>query len=135
MTTQLVEASATTDSTTDAQRATPRLKLPPMYTLVRVRLPGDSHYRWTGHVYDVSLAGMRFELDEALPPGTSVETRTMLPGQAHTLFHATGRIIRLHDEADEPGPMRMGMAFDGFTTPLDRRRLAEHLEQAGPLAA
>ena len=36
-----------------------RLKLPAMYTLLRVRHVGDKRYRWTGHIYDISSTGTR----------------------------------------------------------------------------
>ena len=49
-----------------------RLKLPAMYTLLRARRVGDTRYRWTGYIYDISVAGMRFELDKALEPGTRI---------------------------------------------------------------
>ncbi len=93
-------AATMTNANTLSQRTEPRLKLPAMYTLVRVRLAGEEYYRWTGHVYDVSLSGMRFELDEVITPGTEIEVRTMLPGHRHTLFRAFGRVVRIHD--DEP---------------------------------
>lgn len=112
-------------------RRLPRLKVPAMYTLLRVRIAGESRYRWTGHIYDISLSGMRFELDKPLDPGTRVEVRGMLPGQTHTLFRATGQVVRIHEESDQPGPVRMGMAFESFNNAVDRRRLSTYLTDAG----
>lgn len=118
-------------------RQHPRLRLPAMYTLVRVRLAGENRYRWTGHIYDISISGMRFKLDQALPAGTDIEVRGMLPGQTHILFHAVGRVVRIHDDhdADAFGPTRMGMMFDRFRTTCDHQRLAGYLEHAGLAAA
>lgn len=111
-------------------RRMPRLKVPAMYTLVRVRVEGEDRYRWTGHIYDISLTGMRFELDGPIDAGTRVEVRGMLPGHLHTLFRATGPVVRIHDE-DGEGPTRMGMAFESFGNPVDRRRLSAYIDDAG----
>jgi hypothetical protein len=101
-----------------------------MYTLVRVRLVGEERYPWTGHIYDVSLSGMRFEIDHPLEPGTEIEVRGMLPGQATVNFRASGTVVRFHDE-DEVGPIRMGMRFDHFESELDQLRLSSYLTGSG----
>lgn len=106
-----------------------------MYTLLRVRPQGEARYRWTGYVYDVSATGMRFELDAALATGSVVEVRAMLPGHETLTFTASGRIVRHHDEASEPGPIRMGLAFERFRTAQDSRRLADYLERSDLRAA
>ncbi len=116
-------------------RAEARLTLPAMYTLVRVRPVGAQRYRWTGHIYDISINGMRFELDAPLAPGQRVEIRAMLPGAEHTTIHATGRIIRLHDDSDEPGPARMGMTFESFAAATEQRKLEKYLATAPRQAA
>jgi len=116
-------------------RLTPRLRLAPMYTLLRVRRQGEKRFRWTGYIYDISRSGMRFELDEPLEPGTPVEVRAMLPGSQTTRFSASGRVVRLHDDADEPGPIRMGLQFEQFTTKEDRLKLTRYLSQSGRRAA
>lgn len=113
------------------QRLEPRLKLPVMYTLIRVRPAGEPHYRWTGHIYDISLSGMRFEIDEPLEPGTAIEIRAMLPGQRHTLFRAAGHIVRLHDDEPDPMPVRLAMRFDDFASTIDRHRLNTYLSDTG----
>ncbi|GAB4110107.1 MAG: hypothetical protein Kow00105_18810 [Phycisphaeraceae bacterium] len=115
-------------------RSNPRLKLPAMYTLLRVRHVGDQRYRWTGHIYDISETGMRFELDTPLPAGTEVEVRGMLPGTQQVTFHAVGRIVRMHDE-EEVGPVRMGMTFTRFHHDIDRQRLNIYLNHSGLRAA
>lgn len=120
-------------ATQTEHRHEPRRNLPVMYTLLRVRLTGEHRYRWTGHIYDISLDGMRFEVDEAIEPGTEVEIRALLPGHSHMLFHASGRVVRLHDD-EVVGPTRMGMSFGGFRSTLDRQRLMSYLSDLAPVA-
>lgn len=112
-------------------RAFPRLKLPAMYTLLRIRPRGENRYRWTGHIYDISPSGMRFEMDDEVPAGTELEVRAMLPGGVHTTFTATGRVVRLHDDDPACPPVRMAMAFDAFSHPIDRQRLCDYLADRG----
>lgn len=107
------------------QRQSPRARLAAMYTHLRVRPAGDSRYRWSGYVYDISESGMRFELDDQVAHGTPLEVRMTLPGNAPTTLAATGTVVRTHD--DEPGPVRMGLHFDDFRTEADRRRLSDYL--------
>ncbi len=116
-------------------RQRPRFRLPAMYTFVRVRPKGDERYCWAGHIYDVSESGMRFEIDEPLQAGQEIEVRAMLPGTSHITFNATGKVVRLHDDSDEAGPICMGMAFDSFTRRIDRKRLTSYLSGAGLKAA
>ncbi|MEL7089783.1 MAG: PilZ domain-containing protein [Planctomycetota bacterium] len=112
-------------------RGFPRLKVPAMYSLVRVRPAGGDRYLWTGHIYDVSLSGMRFEIDHALEPGTPVEVRGILPGQEHVTFSATGTVVRFHDDSPEPGPTRMGMNFASDHHEADQDRLTDYLDDHG----
>lgn len=112
-------------------RRQPRLKIPAMYSLVRVRPAGADRYYWTGHIYDVSLSGMRFELDEPLQPGTNIEVRGILPGQEQMCFRATGQIVRFHDDEPEAGPTRMGMTFTQFHSDVDLDRLTGYLGNHG----
>lgn len=113
-------------------RTAPRLRVPAAYTLVRVKPVGTEQYCWSGHIYDISLTGMRFELDAPLPPGSRVEVRGMLPGHNHITFRAAGRVVRIHDDPDdEGGPSRMAMSFDRFQTAFDQRRLMDYLDAGG----
>lgn len=117
-------------------RRHPRMKLPAMYTLARIRLIGSSRYQWSGHIYDLSMGGMRFELDQPIPAGSTIEVRGMLPGQQHTTFRAVGRVVRIHDhEGADAGPIRMAMTFDEFPHPIDENRLSTYLDQGLRLAA
>jgi hypothetical protein len=113
-----------------------------MYSRLRVRTRGDSRYRWIGYVYDISASGMRFELDEAVRPGTRLDVHITLPARrgdssvtcpTPITFRAGGTVVRTHD--DEPGPIRMGMAFDQFASDHDRKRLIGYVQDATRSAA
>ncbi|XAL99709.1 PilZ domain-containing protein [Phycisphaeraceae bacterium D3-23] len=114
-----------------SQRSEPRLKLPAAYTLVRARVIGSSKYTWTGHLYDISVTGMRFELDMPLDIDAQIEVRGMLPGKDHTSFRATGRVVRLHSDEEDLGPAVMGMMFEQFRSPMDYQRLLAYLRARG----
>lgn len=110
------------------QREHPRIKVPAMYTLLRARVLGSTKYTWTGHIYDVSLGGLRFELDMPVEPGTQLELRGMLPGSGHTTFRAIGRVVRVHSDIEERGPVVLGLRFESFQSPMDRERLSQYIE-------
>ena len=110
------------------QRQFPRIKVPAMYTLVRARVTGSNRYTFTGRIYDVSVGGIRFDLDMPVQPGTQLELRGMLPGGGHTTFRAMGRVVRIDGEATDRGPQTYGLAFESFRSPMDRQRLAEYVE-------
>lgn len=117
-------------------RVHPRYTVPAMYSLIRIRCEGDRTFNRMGHIYDVSQGGVRFELDEPIEPGTWIEARAMLPGYHHINLEVTGRVIRIHDDRDEPGPIRMAMMFDPFANEEDANRFAAYLEAKDtPLAA
>jgi len=115
-------------------RSDVRVKLPPMYTLVRVKPQGDDRFRWTGYIYDISAGGMRFELDAPIDPGIRLDVKAMLPGMSHTTIRATGTVVRIHDDDQLPGPTRMGMSFDAFVE-TDREKLEDYLRDATAPAA
>lgn len=110
------------------RRAQPRIQLPPMYTLVRVRLANETQYRWTGHIHDVSLGGMLFELDHNFRPGTVLEVRGLLPGHQQLTFHARGPVTRVHYDEHAYGSLRLAMSFDAFSREQDRSDFAEYLD-------
>lgn len=66
-----------------------------------------------GHVYEVSLGGMRFELDEPFENGSRVSVEVSLPG-CLTPIRAEGPIVRVFDAEDDPGPRRMVVEFETF---------------------
>lgn len=115
-------------------RCEPRLKVPAMYTLLRARRVGDAKYTWTGYIYDISLSGMRFELDEPVEPGAEIEVRGMLPAGKHTTFRAIGTVVRVHEDPEKPddlGPVRMAMRFTRFVREHERERLNGFLAHSG----
>lgn len=115
-------------SRNDSRRSN-RVKLPAMYTLVRVKPVGAERFRWTGYIYDISSSGMRFELDAPVDPGVKLEVKAMLPGTEHTTIRAVGTVVRIHDDDQLPGPTRMGMTFDRFIEE-DQARLNHYLAAA-----
>ncbi len=113
------------------QRRHPRLRLPVGYAAVCVhRGDGELH----GHAYDISLGGMRFELDAPLADGERVAIDLTLPGKSVRVIRATGRCVRRHD-CDEVGPTRMGLSFDRLATTADRDALAHYLHAHRAAAA
>ncbi len=113
----------------DLRRA-PRMKLPAMYTLVKVREGSTgTRYDHAGYIYDISTSGMRIELDSLLEPGTQIQARLMLPGDKKpVIVNLSGWVVRHHDdEEDAGGPTRMGIAFEHFKSPADEEKLYEYL--------
>jgi len=103
-------------------RRHPRLSLPAAYTFVRVKPAGARRFRWSGHAYDISRGGLRFELDQPLASGTQIDIRLMAPGCQTQPLQLAGRVVRLHD-GDEPGPVRMAAVIERCHDPHDQQRL------------
>lgn len=80
-----------------------------------------------GHGYDISLTGMRFELDEELACGTEVKVEVYTPGESLPIS-ISGAIVRVFSHDDDPGPRRMAVQFTAFATPRDRERLLRRIE-------
>lgn len=97
-----------------------RVAVKPAYSSVAVTASGSPE-RLTGHVYDISEKGLRFEVDRALPVGSAVELELLVPPEES--IRVTARVVRVFDEADDPGPRRMGAEFTGFVSPGDEARL------------
>ncbi|HYF13521.1 MAG TPA: PilZ domain-containing protein [Phycisphaerales bacterium] len=103
-----------------------RFELPHAYTGIAVRTLDGAEFVDDGHAYDVSEAGVQFELDRPVAPGTSVMLRIDLPesvaGEKHERHVlAFGNII--WTDESEPGPVRHAAAFTRFLRPADRERL------------
>lgn len=113
---------------TSDRRRHERVQLPPMFTLARVRLAGDTQYRWTGHIHDVSRSGALLELDQNLPPGSILEIRALLPGREQVTFHARGPVVRLHISDHWQGQTRMAIRFDAFAREQDSQDLNRYLD-------
>jgi hypothetical protein len=107
----------------------PRYTVDPMYSAVAVLLVGGDAGAepLDGHIYEISLDGMRFELDEPLAGGTRISVAMMLPG-CTSAFSAEGCVTRVFDAIDDPGPRRMEMTFDAFVSG-EAERLAAYLDQ------
>lgn len=111
-----------------------RYLLPSMYTQVEARPLDSDEYKWSGHAYDISEGGMRFELDTPIEPGTTVAVRIQLPG-SNSLSWADRRPVYIfatvvwveQDDLDQPGPVRMACVFNRFVLPGDQQRLQERL--------
>ncbi len=106
-------------SSAPERRETPRFTVDPMYSSVTVR-PAAGHGRkgfarrpLDGHVYEIGMGGLRFELDRPLRRNAAVEIDLALPGCEQGI-RAFGRIVRVFDELDDPGPRRMAVEFEGF---------------------
>jgi len=116
--------------TQDRRRAHRRLRMPPMYTSVmacREQPATPQPSELTGHVYDISEAGVRIELDEPLAPGELVHLQLMLPG-ANGGVTASASVVWVHDSLDDPGPRRMALVFTRIET-ADQARLRAFLDR------
>ena len=117
------------ESTID-QRQYQRFTLAPMYSSVIARRVGSEDVKdLHGHAYDVSEAGVRFELDEAIDPGESIAVDITLPG-TQSAVGATGDVVWVNDETDDPGPRRLAIHFTEFHSDEDRFRLLNYLSSA-----
>ncbi|MCA9312066.1 MAG: PilZ domain-containing protein [Phycisphaerales bacterium] len=113
------------------RRRFPRYVLPSMYTNVVVRRTDEEVFGPCGHAYDVSVGGMRFELDEPLKVGDNIVVRIELPGgesaESEPVF-ASGRVVWLEEEdLEDAGPVRMACVFHEFARPEDQDRLVQRL--------
>ena len=106
-----------------------RFALPVGYTTIIVqRGDGESLPLLTGHVYDISESGLRFELDEPLNTDERVIASVVLPCERDPIV-VHGRVVWLNDELDDPGPRRMALRFDEFATVQDHHRLVRYLSR------
>jgi len=100
-----------------------------MYTCVHVRRGADgTGPELDGHLYDISEGGARFELDEPLSDGERVSVEITLPG-CRKLIAASGKVVRVNDQDDDPGPRRMALMFDSFADEATRLALRKYLDQ------
>lgn len=109
------------------RRACERFTLMPMYTSVQAkRLADDATEELAGHAYDISEAGVRIELDQALEPGESITIDLTLPGATSTIA-ASADVVWVNDAIDDPGPRRMALRFTNFRSDEDHDRLRRYL--------
>lgn len=113
------------------RRITERFRLETALVFVVVGAHGntpETKGHFEGHAYDISESGIRVELDAALPVGTPVDVSIQFPG-CGAAIHLVGKVARLFDEIDDPGPRRMGLHVHAATE-ADERRLTRLLDQA-----
>lgn len=110
----------------------------PMYTSVEVRPSGRAAQTLSGHAYDISEGGVRFELDQVVAPGTAVEIRITLPRWLPAPIDQPDCLIEpkpvevlanvlWSDDDGVPGPVRMAAVFTSFLDAADRNRLLDTL--------
>jgi len=112
-----------------------RFCLPVAYTAIivqRLEATGDAVTVLAGHAYDISEAGVRFELDEPLMEGEEVSASIMLPCESESVL-VRAKVVWLNDALDDPGPRRMALHFEEFASMNDRARLVRYLS-SGQLA-
>ena len=98
-----------------------------MYTRVTVqRVDAMTMQAVEGHAYDVSESGVRVELDVPLRVDERVSVELCLPGEPTAVF-ASGRVVWVNDEDDDPGPRRLAIEFTRFLTEADRDRLIRNM--------
>src|ERR1043165_8398451 len=101
-----------------------RFALRPMYTTVSAQAIANG-IKFEGHAYDISEGGIRFELDEAMTPGTPIALQITLPGQsaeADRQVCVYANVIWVDEDLAEPGPVRMAAAFTRFARPGAREQ-------------
>jgi PilZ domain len=114
-----------------------RFSLQPGYSRMVVQPIHSPECLWEGHAYDISVGGVRFELDEPLDPGSKIAMRIDLPNSSvhrHTgrrSIFAFGRVLRLCPDDEEfgrgIGPMRMAAIFTQFARDEDHAMLMQYL--------
>ena len=110
-----------------------RYRLPSMYTAIAARELHAEQFSLTGHAYDISRGGMRFELDQPLEPGTRIALRIELPGSAASwaeprVVFAFANVVWIEqDDLDDTGPVRMACVFTNFCRPGDEDHLMRRL--------
>lgn len=121
-------------STGMERRTHDRFAVLPMYTAVRARRLDSEKFEFEGHAYDISVGGVRFELDEGIDPGTAIALEIELPASAWRSGRDTGpgrsvfvigNVVWADDS--EPGPVKMALAITRFARAGDRERLARVL--------
>ena len=115
------------------RRQHPRFSVIPSYTSARVRLLTEENFSNSGHVYDISEGGVRFEMDSPIEPGTPVAMEILLPDRPGSMtLDGPGRAVFLLGnvvwcDADEPGPAKMALVITRFARAGDRDRLMNRI--------
>ena len=115
------------EAMTHDRRGATRYTLPAGYIPVAVQAVSGAGEHMLGHAYNISASGLRFELDRAVAPGERITIRIGLPsgapGDSASALHAIATVVWQLEDADEPGPVRMGARFDEFPRAGDQERL------------
>ncbi|HHN77244.1 MAG TPA: PilZ domain-containing protein [Phycisphaerales bacterium] len=116
------------------RRRHPRFAVTPGYTPVRLRLLTEDQFTRSGHAYDISEGGVRFEMDIPVEPGTPVAMEIMLPEQPGVLHtnDGPGRAVFVLGnvvwcDIEEPGPANMALAITRYARSGDKERLMRRL--------
>lgn len=113
----------------DERRRFDRIAVEAAYTGIRVQRVHQMRMQvLEGHAYDLSEGGLRLETDVPLVPGEHVAISIDLPGE--DAVFASGRVIRVFDEDEDPGPRRAAVEFRHFLTKTDQNRLRRHLQRS-----
>ncbi|MSR40462.1 MAG: PilZ domain-containing protein [Phycisphaerales bacterium] len=111
------------------RRQCARFHVEPMYSSVRVREIGALATPRNGHLYDLSMRGMRFEIDEAIAVGTELEIEIHLPALRHAVV-LRAHVVREDSEELLFGPMSVAVEFGRDARgALARKALARLLAQ------
>ncbi len=92
------------------RRQCARFLVDPSYSSVRVREIGAFAIPRDGHIYDLSMRGMRFELDDAFACGTELEIEIRLPGLRGALL-LRARVVREASDEFAYGPCSVAVEF------------------------
>lgn len=116
------------------RRQHPRYVLPSMYTEVALRPLRSNTFDFSGHAYDLSIGGMRFEMDRPVEPASDVAVKIILPTAlgavltAPRAIFAMARVVWVNmDDVEMGGPVRMACVFRRFTRPGDEERIRHAL--------
>lgn len=123
-----VHTDATRSTAQHEQREYPRLKLPVGYAAIRARRDGRRTFALSGHAYDLSWGGLRFELDEPIAVGEPLEVELDLPGDSAHPVRLRVVCVR-HPDPDEVGPARIAAAIVALPSEVDRQTLANYLDR------
>ena len=100
------------------RRKRPRTMVPPMYSVVVLRVLNKRQEPLEGHALDISESGLAVQIDELVPPGSPVTVEFSLAGlgreraQSWPTFVATAEVVRNQDVEEFPnGPYHTALRF------------------------
>lgn len=108
------------------RRVHQRRSVAAMYSAVEAKPIGGFGPTASGHIYDVSLGGVRIDLDDPVAPGTDLRLALHLPAESKAI-RVTGTVMRVFDADDDPICQRTGVRFVAFEDAADETRLRRFL--------